>query len=411
MTVGETLARARRDAGLSVAEISIRTRIRQSVIDGIERDDYSACGGHSGARGDIAAIARALGVDSRPLVRAYDAARPRPAEWIVASKSSEPVTTELAPEARAAGREPGPVTTEPEPEPVTPEPVTPGPEPEPVSGGEDTQPLTIGHPPEPVTAREPPGPITIGELLHPTTLGQASGPVRLTFADRHRVTWIALGAALVAIAALGGILLIVGTGGQAARHAVVAGGHRNGGGSAPRPSRTQPLSPAHSPSSLGRTPPASPPSSRPMRLLAPASVAAFGPGGTGDGDSPQLARQALAGNPAAPWHSAWYTTPNFGNLQSGTGLLVDMGRTVTITAARIALGSERGADLALRIGNAPTMPSMRPVARANGVGGVVRLTTAPTRGRFVLVWFTRLPPDQAGTFQVLVYDIKLRGHP
>jgi hypothetical protein len=51
-----------------------------------------------------------------------------------------------------------------------------------------------------------------------------------------------------------------------------------------------------------------------------------------------------------------------------------------------------------------------------GAGGIItrrvpRLKTDRTRGRFVLVWFTKLPPDHAGTFQVSVYDIRLRGHP
>jgi hypothetical protein len=87
-----------------------------------------------------------------------------------------------------------------------------------------------------------------------------------------------------------------------------------------------------------------------------------------------------------------------------------MGRTVTITSARIALGNDRGADVGLRIGNAPILSSMRPVGQADGAGGLVRLKTAPARGRYVLVWFTRLPPDRAGTFQVSVYDIKLRGY-
>ena len=114
---------------------------------------------------------------------------------------------------------------------------------------------------------------------------------------------------------------------------------------------------------------------------------------------------------AAPWHSAWYTTAHFGNLQSGTGLLLNMGRTVTITSARIAMGNATGADLALRIGNSPTLASLAPAAHASGVGGVIRLTTAPTRGRYVLVWFTRLPPDQAGTFQVAVHGITLNGYP
>jgi hypothetical protein len=119
---------------------------------------------------------------------------------------------------------------------------------------------------------------------------------------------------------------------------------------------------------------------------------------------------ALAGKAATPWHSAWYATPRFGNLQSGTGLLLDMGHMVTVTGARITLGNGPGADLNLRIGNTPALAGLQPVARASAVGHLVQLSTQPTRGRYVLVWFTKLPPDQAGTFQVSVYDIKVFGH-
>ena len=53
MSIGETLAEARGQAGLTVAEVSQRTRIRETIIRGIERDDYSACGGDFYARGNI----------------------------------------------------------------------------------------------------------------------------------------------------------------------------------------------------------------------------------------------------------------------------------------------------------------------------------------------------------------------
>ena len=58
VSVGETLAVARQRAGLSVAQVSERTRIRETIIRGIEDDDYSACGGDFYARGHIRAIAR-----------------------------------------------------------------------------------------------------------------------------------------------------------------------------------------------------------------------------------------------------------------------------------------------------------------------------------------------------------------
>ena len=74
MNIGANLEAARGRAGLTVAEVSQRTRIRQSVIEAIESDDFSDCGGDFYARGDIRAIARAVGADPEPLIRDYDEA-------------------------------------------------------------------------------------------------------------------------------------------------------------------------------------------------------------------------------------------------------------------------------------------------------------------------------------------------
>lgn len=74
MSIGETLAAARREAGLSITQLSQRTRIRETVIQGIERDDFSPCGGDFYARGHIRSIAKIVGVDPEPLVREYDSA-------------------------------------------------------------------------------------------------------------------------------------------------------------------------------------------------------------------------------------------------------------------------------------------------------------------------------------------------
>ncbi len=63
MGVGEALAEARGQAGLTVTEVSQRTRIRETIIRGIEGNDYSACGGDFSARADIRSIAEAVGAD------------------------------------------------------------------------------------------------------------------------------------------------------------------------------------------------------------------------------------------------------------------------------------------------------------------------------------------------------------
>ncbi len=72
MSIGDTLAEARRQADLTITQVSQRTCIRETIIRGIERGDYSACGGDFYARGHIRSIARAVGADPEALIREYD---------------------------------------------------------------------------------------------------------------------------------------------------------------------------------------------------------------------------------------------------------------------------------------------------------------------------------------------------
>jgi hypothetical protein len=73
VSIGEELAEARREAGLTVAEVCRKTRIREAIVQAIERDDFTTCGGDFYARGFIREIARAVGADAAPLVSEYDA--------------------------------------------------------------------------------------------------------------------------------------------------------------------------------------------------------------------------------------------------------------------------------------------------------------------------------------------------
>jgi hypothetical protein len=138
--------------------------------------------------------------------------------------------------------------------------------------------------------------------------------------------------------------------------------------------------------------------------LTPVGAAAFGPGGTSDGDNPQGASLALSGDPATPWRTDWYTTARFGNLEAGTGLLLDLGRTVTAASVSIRLGNIPGADLQVRAGTA--LADLHAVASAADAGGAVRLRLAShPHARYVLIWFTLLPPDAAGTYQADVSSV------
>jgi cytoskeleton protein RodZ len=71
-TIGTSVATARQSAGMSVREVSDRTRIRASVIEAIERDDFSMCGGDVYAKGHLRSIGTAVGADAAAWVSEYD---------------------------------------------------------------------------------------------------------------------------------------------------------------------------------------------------------------------------------------------------------------------------------------------------------------------------------------------------
>lgn len=326
MSIGATLSAARRRAGLTVSDVSQRTRVTQPIIAGIEQDDYAACGGDFYARGHIRAIAQAVGEDPAPLIDEYDAT------WRSAAE------------------------------------------------------------------------VTAAEVF------QSAMPLRKR--ERRRVRWTALLAALVlAVLGFASYKFVSGVGrtqpaAAASPRPSPAGGHTN-----PPPSAAVQGSSARA-SATQSSPVASPATSSPVpvQALAPASVAAFGPAGLADGDDPQGAAQAIGGDPAQPWVSQWYVTAHFGALKRGTGLLLDMGRTVTVASVRLSLVYS-GADIQLRAGSRPVPAWLPRVASASDAGGTVRLQPgSPVRVRYVLIWFTKLAPDNAGTYRASVYRITVQGH-
>ncbi len=105
----------------------------------------------------------------------------------------------------------------------------------------------------------------------------------------------------------------------------------------------------------------------------------------------------------------------FGGLKAGSGLILDMGRPVRLRSVTVTFGPAPGADVAIKVGNddtlaASALPAFTTVAAADGVGGPHTFGTARSvRGRYVLIWFTRLPPAGPGKFQAQIFSIVVRG--
>jgi cytoskeletal protein RodZ len=334
VSIGATLAAARRRAGLTVQDVSESTRVTEPIIRGIEHDDYAECGGDFYARGHIRAIARAVGEDPEPLIEEFDST------WRSAKETSA------------------------------------------------------------------------AEAFSPAM------PLRTR--ERRRVRGTAVLAVLVlAVLGFAGYKFASGVGrphpaAAASPHPSPAGPGSAGKANAVQSSPVVISSPSASSSAVATSSPSSPPTATPVtvQVLTPAGVTAFGPSGPGSGDNARIAAQAIAGNPAAPWYSQWYATPGFAGLKTGTGLLVDMGRTVTVSSVRLSMTARSGASLQLRAGAKPVSSWLPRVASAANAGGAVRLRPgAPVHVRYLLIWFTKLPPDNAGHYQAGVYRITVQGQP
>jgi Helix-turn-helix domain len=295
---------------MSIGEVSHRTRIRETIVRDIERDDYTACGGDFYARGHIRAIAEVLAVDSVPLISEYDSTYRGPD--IPAASVFEPVV-----------------------------------------------------------------------------------PIRLR--ERPRVNWTAVLAVLVVVAlGFGGYFYFAG--GKSKNPPAAAG--RSGAGSG-----------AGAGQGHGRhSPAADPPPRVKATVLKPVSATAVGPGGA-TGDNPFNATFAIDASSHTAWQTSTYATARFGALESGTGLLLDLGKIVTVTSVRLSLGQVGRAAVELRVGNTPGLTGLVVVASARDAHGTVALPlAAPVRARYVLIWFTRLAADRlAGGFDAKVYNVRLEG--
>lgn len=92
LTIGGSLAKARQEAALTVTQVAAKTRIRETVINAIERDDFTLCGGNFYARGHIRSMGRAVGIDPEPLIGEYDDAHGGSPQAIPARQAFEPET-------------------------------------------------------------------------------------------------------------------------------------------------------------------------------------------------------------------------------------------------------------------------------------------------------------------------------
>ncbi len=72
MSLGSMITKARKDAGLSIDDLSAATNIRGPLLRQIESDNFTQCGGETYARGHLRNIAVKLNVDPQIFITAFE---------------------------------------------------------------------------------------------------------------------------------------------------------------------------------------------------------------------------------------------------------------------------------------------------------------------------------------------------
>jgi serine/threonine protein kinase len=219
----------------------------------------------------------------------------------------------------------------------------------------------------------------------PSTRTSASGSIR-TSPSRHAAGGgSSLSRPVLAVIAVG-VLVLVALGGWGLSR-LGGGGDRNGGGQRAGVKPT--------------------PFSRPtLEKLTPARASAFNRPPHTDGTASKDLDKAIDANKSSSWTTQHYGNAHFGGLRPGIGLVIDMGKAVTVAKVKVSMPqSGTPGTVELHVGDSPGPGGTR--TDTGDASGTFDLTGKQTKGQYITLWFTKLP--DIGEFRASVSDVAVFG--
>lgn len=120
------------------------------------------------------------------------------------------------------------------------------------------------------------------------------------------------------------------------------------------------------------------------------------------------ASNATDDDPQTVWKTDSYNSAALGNLKPGVGLMLDMGKAVSVRNVGLDMVGQ-GASLELHVGDQPDISAMPEAASVSGAGQHVELRPdKPVKGRYLLLWVTELPQTSEG-YRAEVTNVVVRG--
>lgn len=158
----------------------------------------------------------------------------------------------------------------------------------------------------------------------------------------------------------------------------------------------------------------------PLEVAAASSFDPTADGGTDDENAAQ-APLAIDGDPNTAWETLWYlNNPVFGGLKPGVGLRYDLGEPMQVTAISLQLTNQPNGiqvmvpkqDASGASSSTATVDDWEVVAANQAAGSEVTLAPqTPVTTRWVLVYFTHLPPLANGQFASGIAETTIIGTP
>jgi hypothetical protein len=138
-----------------------------------------------------------------------------------------------------------------------------------------------------------------------------------------------------------------------------------------------------------------------------ATLMSFDPYGDDQAEHNELLRFLRDGNVQTVWTTETYASRSFGGLKKGVGVIIDLGRSTSISELDVT-GASTGWNAAVYVADgAPEAIDGwgGVVARQGDINGEARFTFAPQQGRTVMLWIT----DLGDAAQVRIGELALRG--
>jgi hypothetical protein len=182
-----------------------------------------------------------------------------------------------------------------------------------------------------------------------------------------------------------GVLILVALGGWGLSH---MGGDDNSGAKEKAGAKTSPTAKASA------------------QKLTPSRVQTDNRGSHPDGAAPQDLNKAIDSSKSSYWTTQHYTSATYGGLRSGIGLVLDMGKTVTVADVKVLMPTNgTPGTVEMHIGDSPN--SSTPQIASGDAIGSFELDGKQAKGRYVTLWFTKLP--NIGEYKARVRDVAVYG--